>query len=75
VRWWRDLSRRVAEDAGATYLDPTEVLCRDGEPRSDLPGIGNPRPADGGHWSADGASWFWVEWLGPRLHELAGPAR
>ncbi len=75
VRWWRDLSSDVAAEAGATYLDPTEVLCRDGEPRADLPGIGNPRPDDGGHWSAEGASWFWTEWLGPRLHELAGPER
>lgn len=75
VRWWRALSEQVAEDAGATYLDPTEVLCEDGRPRADLPGIGNPRPDDGGHWSADGASWFWIEWLGPRLHELAGPER
>jgi len=69
--WWRALSRSVADEVGAAYLDPGEALCADGRPRTDLEGVGDPRPGDGAHWSEAGAQWFWRAWLGPRLHELA----
>ncbi len=70
--WWRALSRDVADQVGAIYLDPSGLLCRDGRARTDLPGVGNPRPGDGAHWSGAGASWFWRTWLGPALHFIAG---
>jgi hypothetical protein len=72
VEWWRELSRSVADELDLPYLDPTAFLCRDGKPRTDVPGIGNPRPGDGAHWGELGADWFWREWLGPQLHSIAG---
>ncbi|CAN5711913.1 hypothetical protein BH24ACT4_BH24ACT4_25990 [soil metagenome] len=32
-----------------------------------MEGIGDPRPDDGQHLSADGAAWLWTTWLGPTL--------
>ena len=70
--WWRDLSREVATEVGATYLDPTDLLCEDGAPRPDVADGADPRPGDGVHWSPAGAGWFWRAWLGPRLRDIVG---
>ncbi len=64
--WYRDeVLTPVAEATGAVLVDPASLVCTpDGTPRTDLPGVGDPRPADGQHWSTEGAEWLWSTWLG-----------
>lgn len=69
--WFRDeVLAPVADELGAALVDPTEVACADGAPRTDVEGVGDPRPDDGQHWSAEGAQWLWTAWLGPALAEV-----
>ena len=67
--WFRDeVVAPVATDRPAAQaLDPEAVLCTDGVARTDIEGVGNPRPEDGQHFSAEGAAWLWTTWLGPAL--------
>jgi hypothetical protein len=71
--WYRDeVLTPVAEATGAVLVDPASLVCGpDGTPRTDIPGVGDPRPADGQHWSTEGAEWLWSTWLGPTLADAA----
>jgi hypothetical protein len=71
--WYRDeVLAPVAEATGAVLVDPAALVCApDDTPRTDLPGVGDPRPDDGQHWSREGAEWLWSTWLGPTLAAAA----
>ncbi len=67
--WFRDevVGPVVADRPAATTLDPSDVLCVEGRARTDVDDVGDPRPDDGQHFSAEGATWLWTTWLGPAL--------
>ena len=67
--WFRDdvIAPAVADRPAAQAIDPTDVMCVDGAPRTDVEGVGDPRPEDGQHLSEEGAAWLWTTWLGPTL--------
>jgi len=71
--WYRDevVGPAVDASATATVVDPSEVACAGEVPRTDIEGVGDPRPDDGQHWSVPGATWLWTTWLGPRLAAAA----
>lgn len=67
--WFRDevIAPAVAARPAAQAIDPSEIMCVDGAPRTDIEGVGDPRPDDGQHLSEEGAAWLWTTWLGPAL--------
>lgn len=70
--WFTDevLAPVAAARTEAVVVRPAEVACEGDEAVTDVPGVGDPRPDDGQHWSEDGARWLWQGWLGPTLHDL-----
>ncbi|HET6949945.1 MAG TPA: acyltransferase family protein [Acidimicrobiales bacterium] len=62
----------AAASPAAEVVDAAGVVCRDGLARTDIAGVGNPRPDDGLHWSEAGAGWLWHEWLAPTLRLMVG---
>jgi hypothetical protein len=68
-RWWTEDVLRPAAKArtDVVLVDPSPVVCRRGRARTDIPGVGDPRPDDGEHWSPAGAAWLWNSWLGTLL--------